>query len=190
VTPILVDYDSRWPAFFAEEAARVLAVLGFRCVGVEHIGSTAVAGLPARPVIDLLVALRGPLTSRDSRALRHLGYAHLRARRDGRLVFRKGAPRTHSLHVAELGSDGWQAALRFRDYLRARPEEAARYGRLKFELARLRNPGAYSTGKAAFIVAALRQAAPEGDAGARKLGGRAGSRTLRTTEVYTNFLRG
>jgi GrpB-like predicted nucleotidyltransferase (UPF0157 family) len=190
VTPRLVDYDSRWPALFAEEAARVIAVLGFRCAAIEHIGSTAVVGLPAKPVIDLLVALRGPLTSRDSSALRHLGYTHLRARRDGRLVFRKGAPRTHSLHVSELGSDGWRAALLFRDYLRARPEEAARYGWLKLELARVRNSGAYSAGKATFIVAALRQAAPEGGASGRKLGGRAGSRTLRTTEVYTNFLRG
>jgi GrpB-like predicted nucleotidyltransferase (UPF0157 family) len=159
VTPMLVEYDPRWPELFAEEAARVLAVLGSRCVAIEHIGSTAVAGLPAKPVIDLLVALRGPLASRDSSALRHLGYTHLRARRDRRLVFRKGAPRTHSLHVSDLGSDYWQAALLFRDYLRARPEEAARYGRVKLKLARMRNPGAYSAGKATFIVAALRRAA-------------------------------
>ena len=178
--PLIVEYYSGWPALFDEEAVRVVEALGRRCAAVEHIGSTAVPGLPAKPVIDLLVALRGPLTSRDSRAVRRLGYSHLRARRNGRLIFRRGAPRTHSLHVTELGTSRWRAALLFRDYLRVNPLAAARYAELKLELTRLDSRAAYGEGKAAFIAATLREAALE------PLGGesdRAGSRTLRATEV-------
>jgi GrpB-like predicted nucleotidyltransferase (UPF0157 family) len=158
----LVEYDTSWPARFAGEASRVATALGTACAGVEHIGSTSVPGLPAKPVIDLLVALHAPLSSRESRALRRLGYVHLRARRDGRLVFRRGTPREFSLHVVEIGSRSCQAALFFRDYLRVWPEEAARYAQLKRRLARVDSRAAYGAGKGAFIRAALREAAPRG----------------------------
>jgi len=149
--PLVVPYDARWPTLFAEEAELVAAALGPRCLGVEHIGSTAVAGLSSKPVVDLLVGLPDPLSSEDTRALRDLGYTRLRARRDGRLVFRKGTPREYSLHVAELGTSVWLRPLVFRDHLRAWPEEAERYARLKLELARAGSRSGYADGKAAFI---------------------------------------
>jgi GrpB-like predicted nucleotidyltransferase (UPF0157 family) len=150
----LVEHDPSWQGRFEEEAARVREALGVRAVAIEHIGSTAVPGLASQPVIDLLVGLRGLLADADKRALRRLGYARLRARRDSRIVFRKGVPRTHSLHVTEHGSAEWLAALDFRDRLRAWPDEAARYEARKFALA-VRGRGGYSAGKAAFIARAL-----------------------------------
>jgi GrpB-like predicted nucleotidyltransferase (UPF0157 family) len=162
---ILVAFDERWAELFAEEAALVRNALGDRVLAVEHIGSTAVPGLVGKPVIDLLAGLAGPLSPRNNRALKRLGYAHLRARRDGRLVFRKGAPRAYSLHVTEHGSDQWRAALAFRDYLRANADAAEEYRQLKITLAEL-GAAAYARRKSVFVSHTLRRLAsappPEG----------------------------
>jgi GrpB-like predicted nucleotidyltransferase (UPF0157 family) len=168
VERLVVPYDARWPELFAGEAARVRDALGPRCLGVEHIGSTAVPGLPSKPVVDLLVGLPDALTRDDARALKGLGYRRLRVRRDGRLVFRRGTPRAYSLHVAEVGTWAWHRPLGFRDLLRRRPEEVERYAALKLELARTGDLPAYVEGKAAFIESALREAAPDGALAVRK----------------------
>jgi GrpB-like predicted nucleotidyltransferase (UPF0157 family) len=125
---------------------------------VEHIGSTSVPGLGGKPVIDLLAGLAASLTSADTRALKRIGYRHLRARRDGRLVFRKSTPRRYSLHITQYESERWRSVLGFRDYLRADPEAAERYRQLNVALAQ-RNPAGYSAGKGAFVAAALQRAA-------------------------------
>jgi len=153
----VAETDPRWPELFSAEAALVRNALGDRAVAVEHIGTTAVPGLAGKPVIDLLVGLAAPLTSADSRALKRLGYRHLRARRDGRLIFRKGTPRRYSLHVTEYESERWRAALGFRDYLRATPDAAEQYRQLTIDLAR-KSPAGYSAGKSAFIARALQRA--------------------------------
>jgi GrpB-like predicted nucleotidyltransferase (UPF0157 family) len=80
---VIVDYDPGWPARFEAERARVQRALGARVLRVEHIGSTAVPGLPAKPIIDLLVAVEDPDDdAATSAALESVGY-ELRVREPG-----------------------------------------------------------------------------------------------------------
>jgi GrpB-like predicted nucleotidyltransferase (UPF0157 family) len=156
----VVAYDPRWPARFEEEAELLRGSLGMADAWVEHIGSTAVPGLPARPVIDLLLVLEEELTIAQARSLGSLGYARIRVRLSGRLHLRKGAPRTHCLHLASPGSRELWETLAFRDLLRRNDRAAARYGALKLSLAAFAadGQGAYSRAKGAFIRDSLREA--------------------------------
>lgn len=138
----LVEYDPAWPEAYVQEAARLLANLPHGLVlAAEHFGSTAIPGLTAKPVIDILLAVRSVEEARVAAVapMEALDYAFWadNPRRD-RLFFVRGLPpaprRTHHVHTTEFGGDAWVRLL-FRDYLRAHPEEAARYVALKRELA-------------------------------------------------------
>jgi ribonuclease III len=119
--------DARWPALAAEEIARIRAALPD--VEIEHIGSTAVGGLEAKPIIDLLIGV-SELTS----ALRIPEYeACGEAGVPGRLYFRKRGPVSFNGQVVERGSPLWLDAILLRDYLRAHPEECGRYASAKRE---------------------------------------------------------
>lgn len=133
----VVDYDPAWPKQYDSESERVRAALGDLVAAVEHIGSTAVAGLAAKPVIDILVGLRTlDLTRAHIAAMEALGYEYLGEYGiPGRLFFHKGRPRSHHVHAVLLGSDLWERHLAFRDFLRAHPDEAQRYGDFKRGLA-------------------------------------------------------
>ncbi len=131
---VLAEPDPSWPARAAEEAALVREALG--AVVVEHIGSTAVPGLVAKPIVDLLAGLQ-PLDVAPGQigAMEALGYEYLGEYGiPGREFFRKGGERrTHHVHAVELGGPQWGRHVAFRDYLRARPDEAARYAAAKRE---------------------------------------------------------
>ena len=138
----IVEYDPYWPGRYVAEAEFLRSVLPPELVvAMEHIGSTAVPGLSAKPVIDILIVVRSVQQARAVAvpALEDLGYAFWsdNPRRD-RLFFVKGLPpdapyRTHHLHMAEPGSDVSDILL-FRDYLRSHPKEASRYATIKLEL--------------------------------------------------------
>ena len=132
LTPFeVVEPDPGWPAAFEAEREQVAAVLGDLLEEIEHMGSTAVPGLPAKPVIDLSVGLRTlDLPPERVAAMERLGYEYLGEHGlPGRLFFRKGgARRTHHVHAVEHGGDHWHRHRAFRDYLRAHPDEAASYG--------------------------------------------------------------
>ncbi|WP_246527031.1 GrpB family protein [Plastoroseomonas hellenica] len=164
----IADYDPRWPAMYAAEAARLRAALPPGLVlAMEHFGSTAIPGMAAKPVIDILVAVP---TIEDARRLavgpmEALGYAFWadNPRRD-RLFFVKGLPpaaphRTHHVHMTETSGEMWQRLL-FRDYLRAHPDEAANYAALKRQLAVRHGADreAYTAEKTAFVDAILERA--------------------------------
>jgi len=106
-------------------------------VVVEHIGSTAVPGLLAKPIIDLLAGLSPLDVGPGVAAMEALGYEYLGEYGiPGREFFRKGGEqRTHHVHAVELGGAHWVRHVAFRDYLRAHPDEAARYGAAKVEAA-------------------------------------------------------
>ncbi len=157
----IVAYDPDWPARFEAEAAELHRVLDpALVVGLEHFGSTAIAGLAAKPVIDILIAVRSLAAARSAFVgpLRGLGYVFWAENpKTDRLFFVKGMPpygarRTHHVHVTEPTGEPWQR-LAFRDYLRAHPDEAKRYERLKFDLAaRHRNDReAYTDAKTAYV---------------------------------------
>lgn len=132
------EYDPRWPDLYGEERTRLLGALGGIVIGIEHTGSTAVPGLEAKPIVDILVSVRRlPLGEEHVAALEQIGYEYLaESGVPGRLYFRKRAPHGFNVHVVQRESSLWDHNLLFRDYLQAHPEEARRYGTLKRKLAR------------------------------------------------------
>src|SRR5512135_593584 len=133
----LVDHDPDWPQDFAQEAARVRAVLGARALAVEHVGSTAVPGLSAKPIIDMLVVVADS-ADEDSYVppLQTAGYP-LRIRELGWHQHRlfNGPDRQINLHVFSVGSPEIDRLLRFRDQLRRGPAERDLYATTKRRLA-------------------------------------------------------
>jgi NAD-dependent deacetylase len=157
------DYDAGWPACFEAEAARVRAALGDDVVAVEHMGSTAVPGLAAKPVIDISVGLRRAVLSEDQvAAMKRLGYEYLGENGlPGRLFFRRdeAGRRTHHIHAVEHEGEHWHRHRAFRDYLRAHAEEAGRYGAEKRRLAaESRTHGEYWERKQAYADALFNRA--------------------------------
>jgi GrpB-like predicted nucleotidyltransferase (UPF0157 family) len=135
---VIVTYDPEWPKRFDALGAALRRALGEIALRIDHIGSTAVPGLAAKPVIDIQisVSLLEPLHAYRI-SLEQMGYRFQPDNPDlTKRYFREpvGEPRTH-IHVREAG--GWpeQLALLFRDYLCAHPKDAERYADLKFRLA-------------------------------------------------------
>jgi len=163
----VVEYDPAWPAQFDEIAARVRAAfLGAPLVSVEHVGSTSVEGLAAKPVIDLnvIVPTRADLPVAIAR-LATLGYVHEGDKGvPGREAFLwpPGTARHHLYACAEDNAEH-KRHIAFRDYLRTRPDEARQYETLKRDLAaRFRdNRLAYNDGKTDFVEATLARAQEE-----------------------------
>jgi GrpB-like predicted nucleotidyltransferase (UPF0157 family) len=164
----IVDYDPRWPLLFDEEAGRLRAVLDpSLVVGLEHFGSTAIPGLPAKPIIDILVAVRSLAAAQGTfvEALRGLDYIYWADNpKKDRMFFVKGMPpfgskRSHHVHVTEPQGEMWQR-LAFRDYLRTHPEEAETYGRLKRRLAgeHRSDREAYTVAKSAYVESVMLKA--------------------------------
>jgi len=121
----VVDYDPEWPALFEAEAERIRAACGRVVVEIEHIGSTSVPGLAAKPIIDIMPGVEdiAGARARLEAGMRGLGYESLGEYGiPGRLYFRKGVPRSHHVHVFEVGKPEWRKHLLFRDYLRAHEE--------------------------------------------------------------------
>ena len=153
----VADYDPKWPEMFEAEAALVREIIGDNLITIFHIGSTAVPGLKAKPVIDMLPVVR-EIEALDG-LMREFAAAGYEAMGEfglpGRRYFRKGgANRTHQLHAYQY--DAVHAITRhvaYRDYMRAHPEACAAYGELKASLAS-RFPddiGAYCDGKDEFV---------------------------------------
>ena len=164
---ILVPYEKTWPSLFEEERARIGGAIGPWVEEVEHIGSTAVPGLAAKPVIDIMVGVR---SLEDSSALvgrlEAIGYEYVpefEQQMPFRRYFRKlrGGRRTHQIHLVERSNaEWWNRHLLFRDHLRAHPEVAEGYARLKYEVSeRFREDrAAYTDAKTDFIAEVVRLA--------------------------------
>ena len=166
---VVAAYDPSWPEVFAGEAQAIRQALGNTLVAIEHVGSTAIPGLAAKPVIDTLAAVTSLAAGTTAvPALEALGY-DCRGENGipGRLFFRKGLvefKRTHHLHLVESGHEQWTSMLAFRDYLRSHPGDAQRYEALKRALSvKYRdNRRAYTNGKAGFVQAILEKAWQQG----------------------------
>jgi GrpB-like predicted nucleotidyltransferase (UPF0157 family) len=136
-TITLAEYDPAWPGLFGREADRIRAALGSRVLLLEHAGSTSVPGLAAKPVIDIVLAVPD---SADEQAylpaLEEVGY-FLHIREPGWFEHRlfKGPDTDINLHVFTAGAAEIDRMLRFRDRLRAHPQDRRAYERLKRELA-------------------------------------------------------
>ncbi|WP_461061360.1 GrpB family protein [Streptomyces pseudoechinosporeus] len=162
----IVDHDPRWTELFEVQRGRVSRVLARWLVApVEHIGSTAVPGLRAKPIVDILAPV-GSLGEREAmvQVLSADGWLAWPddPRGDSRLWFLRPRPelRTHHLHVVPHGHPHARALTAFRDALRRDPELATEYQELKERLARENptNRNAYTNGKAMFVTRVLRDA--------------------------------
>jgi GrpB-like predicted nucleotidyltransferase (UPF0157 family) len=163
---VLAPHRAAWAAAFEREASAIADALSGLPIELHHIGSTAIPGMVAKPVIDMLgVAPAVEALDVHAHRLAGLGYEALgEFGIQGRRYFRKNAPdgaRTHQLHAFAAGSPEIRRHLDFRDYLRAFPAEAAAYAALKQGLATRcgSDMGAYSDGKTEFIRAVERRAA-------------------------------
>jgi GrpB-like predicted nucleotidyltransferase (UPF0157 family) len=134
----VVPYDPAWPEKYADEARRVRSAIGHLIEDVQHIGSTAIPGMAAKPIIDIAVAVAdtGVIESLV-RPLEALGYQYrgLLLGIEGHYFFRKGDPREYYLHVFSHHSEFWVRRIAFRDYLITRGDVAAEYRTLKERLA-------------------------------------------------------
>jgi GrpB-like predicted nucleotidyltransferase (UPF0157 family) len=145
---VIVDYDPAWPARFEAERDLMYAACGRDAFTIiEHVGSTAVPGLAAKPIIDMMPGLRSlddapPVIEK----LQTIGYAYVPEFEapngiDEGMPFRRylrkdiAGVRAFHLHMVEEGSDFWEKHLLFRDYLRAHADDRGAYARLKRELA-------------------------------------------------------
>ncbi len=154
----LVPHQASWAELFRQEAERLRAALGDPVVRIEHVGSTSIPGVDAKPILDIVVAVwdMSEVVAFEQ-AVRPLDYLH-QAENDqpGRLYFPKRLPddrSTHHLNITELDTECWFTHVAFRDYLREHPEACEEYRTLKLGLAR-RHPSdrvAYQEGKGPFI---------------------------------------
>ena len=158
----IVEYDPCWPGLFASEAVRIQAACAGRLSGVEHVGSTAVQGLAAKPILDVML---GVPDFADARAcvplIESLGYVFLGTYGiEGRFFFRSPEPCTHHLHLVEKDGKFWQDEILFRNYLRNHPRAGLAYVELKRELAEkfAANRPAYTEAKGEFIGVCLSNA--------------------------------
>ena len=160
MAPILevVPYRFEWQDQFSAAAAQLLPVFGKRLVGIHHIGSTSIAGICAKPIIDMLVEVQDiSFVDNQDAAMEVLGY-EVKGEYGivGRRYFRKNderGRRTHHLHVFGAGSSEVVRHLGFRDFMMAHPLWAQRYSELKMRLATefAHSPKHYISGKDSFI---------------------------------------
>jgi GrpB-like predicted nucleotidyltransferase (UPF0157 family)/GNAT superfamily N-acetyltransferase len=132
---VVVDYDLTWPQQFERERARIASALGASALGIEHIGSTSVPGLAAKPVVDVLVIVADPEDEAAfAPALIVAGY-EVRVREPAHRLFRTPGRDVH-VHVRAVTDPEVDRHLLFRDRLRQSPEDRYRYEQLKRTLAR------------------------------------------------------
>ena len=164
--PITIEpYNPSWPVFYVKEKSRILETIGEMVVDIDHIGSTAVPGLSAKPIIDIMAGLRG---SSDAEVclplLGELGYDDVTPEPEEDDWFYCLGKGSHSigyhLHLVKAGSQFQERHILFRDYLRTNQEDARRYQvlkeRLAFEYRDMREE--YTNAKTEFIEAIIKEA--------------------------------
>ena len=151
----IVPYDPEWPAQFEAEKRRIEGVLGDLAIEVHHMGSTAIPGLAAKPIIDIMIVVRKLDAAQCIAPLKELGYTFVdHPENVDRRFFRKGHhPRTHHVHIVEQNSQALKEHLAFRDALRNDPQLRDQYAALKYDLAeRHQNDRAqYTESKTEFV---------------------------------------
>ncbi|MBB6022191.1 GrpB-like predicted nucleotidyltransferase (UPF0157 family) [Paenibacillus sp. JGP012] len=164
---VIEEYNENWAFEYQREAQRIKQILGVHCIAIEHIGSTSVPGLGAKPIIDFMVGVHD-LGEVDTwiNPLAALGYEHVYHKEfPNRRFFRKGQWRagTHHLHIYTYGGEEWKNIILFRDYLQIHPDIRKQYEQLKQGLAeKYRNDrDAYTNAKHPFIMDVIQKAKTE-----------------------------
>ena len=158
----LAPYRDEWPLLFESEKKIIEAAVGYHISDIQHVGSTAIVGMPAKPILDIAIAVENFEKARlciDPL----VGFGYTFRGENGiprRHYFTKSDPTTHHIHMVEESSDEWAKLICFRDLLRADPKTAEDYRKLKLDLWE-RLPGdrkAYQAAKATFIEEVISRA--------------------------------
>jgi len=153
---VMAEYDPHWPEIFSAEAAAIHAALGAHLRAIHHVGSTAVRGMPAKPVIDMLAESCGPVDcSHLDGVLTARGFSnHGEFGVPGRVFYRRDAAPVLHLHVFPAGHPSVRRDLGFRDKLRADERLRVAYAAMKCQLAEAfrHDRPSYSRGKESFIL--------------------------------------
>lgn len=164
----IVDYNPNWKSIYEEEKSLITNAMGDVLVAIEHIGSTAVPGLSAKPIIDIMVGVEDIDGVEECiEPLAGIGYKYIPDYEDEipeRRYFNKGSQNNHKhLHIVEIMSEFWEEHILFRDYLRTNPEVATRYSELKSFLAEKFKDERelYNSGKTGFIKSVVKMAREE-----------------------------
>ena len=161
----IAEYDAAWMQRYAIARERIATALGAAALQIEHIGSTAVPGLAAKPIVDVLVVVERPAAPEHEAALTAVGYV-LRVREPQHRMFRTPERDVH-VHLWPAGSIEIERYLKLRDHLRANDEDREAYAALKRELAargEWRDTNDYAEAKGPFIEGVLeRIGAPRRD---------------------------
>jgi GrpB-like predicted nucleotidyltransferase (UPF0157 family) len=156
---VVAPYDPAWPGMFGTERERLEEALRpWLEGGIHHVGSTAVPGLSAKPIIDMLAGVRNLESARRAfRPLEGLGYSYLPHRPEAHRFHRPG----YHLHLTEPGSDLWRERLAFRDALRRDPELRREYEEWKSVHAAAAGPDPYTASKWPLVARVLSEAGIE-----------------------------
>ena len=162
---IIVEYNPEWPILFEEEKRRVLSIMGHMILAIEHVGSTAVPNLGAKPIIDMMAGVRRPADADQCiPLLQKIGYTSFTPEPENPDHYYCCGKGLHSvgyhLHLVRFKSPEWQKHLLFRDYLRGHQEIAQQYYELKKELAAKYHSkrGSYTKAKTSFIESVIAKA--------------------------------
>ncbi|PEZ50887.1 hypothetical protein CN367_01705 [Priestia megaterium] len=161
---VIEKYTSNWALSFKEEQKFLRGIMSNKAISIEHIGSTSVKGLGAKPILDIMVGVRNLEEVDDFiEPLGNIGYEHVFHREfPNRRFFRKGLWRagTHHLHIYKYESEEWNNNILFRDYLRKYTDIRDQYNQLKLKLAQKYtfDRGAYTEAKAPFITDVIQKA--------------------------------
>jgi GrpB-like predicted nucleotidyltransferase (UPF0157 family) len=164
-TVVMADYDPSWPEVFEKLRERIAAALGPLVLAIEHVGSTSVPNMCAKPIIDLDVIVRREDVAAAIAAVEALGYRHegdLGV--EGREAFRWTAEfPEHHLYMCPEGSPAFERHVLFRDYLRTHPEKAREYAELKKRLAQQFHDdrSRYQAAKADFVDSLIEESLKE-----------------------------
>ncbi|MFH1866899.1 MAG: GrpB family protein [Patescibacteria group bacterium] len=137
----LVSYQPNWDKLYKREEKRLLSVIGSDVEDIQHIGSTAVPGIMAKPIIDIAIGVKHFSTCKKCiKPIEKLGYKYAKGAGmvKSRYLFVKGSKKgiTHHLHLVKLNERSWKNCILFRDYLRKHKIAVKEYNRLKKKLAK------------------------------------------------------
>ena len=158
----IVPYTSEWKNRFNQEKARLQAAVGNYVLDIQHVGSTSIPAMAAKPILDIGVAIHNfEEATICIKPIEKFGYEYRGEYGiPRRHYFVKGSPRTHHIHMLEVHSYSWKNMLLFRDYLIQHPELAEKYAELKLQLSQQfpTNRQAYQDEKSQFVERILQLA--------------------------------
>ena len=159
----VVSYNPNWQKMYKEESEKIKNILGDTIVDIHHIGSTAIPGIKAKPVIDILVEVKNIETvDQYNHKMEELEYEVMGEYGiPKRRFFRKGGnKRTHHIHIFQVGNEEIERHIKFKEYLITHPDKVREYSKLKEELANKYTYDVenYTNGKSDFIKEIDRQA--------------------------------